>query len=307
MMSSSITSHFNDLIILHFGHHRRAMMITLRTRIQTSSSSSSSWTKKTTTTTNTVHHSFNNNTNNTNNNRKRRSVIFLTKTTANAPPPTTDNTNENNSNKKTNIGAFDALREAQNKNKNKNDPFSPPNTTTIKATTTSSNYSTNVHTYVNEKVDIFTLPTLRESDTVLKRFDDEQRSRMKLEVRAVNRRPSHDNDNNKKLGECVRALSYYAERIMFGICAESGAKGIEALKLWTEELNLPKGKLHGLDDNGHPKPIPTNSVFIKYNSLSGDAFCSEYLGEFRGVLFTPEINDGVFRQYGYLPIELFDK
>jgi hypothetical protein len=92
---------------------------------------------------------------------------------------------------------------------------------------------------------------------------------------------------------------------MFGICAETGREGIDALKVWTEELNLPRGKLHGLDTDGVPKPIPEEAVFIKYNSLSGDAFCSEYHGEFRGVLFTPVLNDGVFRQFGYLDLSLF--
>ena len=93
---------------------------------------------------------------------------------------------------------------------------------------------------------------------------------------------------------------------MFGICAQTGREGIDALKIWTEELTLPKGKLHGLDTDGIPKPIPSEAVFIKYNSLSGDAFCSEYHGEFRGVLFPPVLIDGVFRQFGYLDLSLFD-
>ena len=76
-------------------------------------------------------------------------------------------------------------------------------------------------------------------------------------------------------------------------------------------------------------------MFIKYNSVSGDAFASGYGGDARGVLFTPGLPDGAFRrapaalkrrveaalaaaltlcfpllfarrQYGYLPLELFD-
>jgi hypothetical protein len=31
---------------------------------------------------------------------------------------------------------------------------------------------------------------------------------------------------------------------------------------------------------------------------------SGYGGEYRGVLFTPELGDGAFRQYGYLPLDL---
>ena len=48
------------------------------------------------------------------------------------------------------------------------------------------------------------------------------------------------------------------------------------------------------------------AVFIKYNSASGDAFASPYGGDARGVLFTPGLPDGAFRQYGYLPLRLFD-
>ena len=47
-------------------------------------------------------------------------------------------------------------------------------------------------------------------------------------------------------------------------------------------------------------------MFIKYNSASGDAFASGYGGEARGVLFTPGLPDGAFRQYGYLPLGLFE-
>ena len=47
-------------------------------------------------------------------------------------------------------------------------------------------------------------------------------------------------------------------------------------------------------------------MFIKYNSASGDAFASPYGGGARGVLFTPALADGAFRQYGYLPLALFE-
>ena len=55
---------------------------------------------------------------------------------------------------------------------------------------------------------------------------------------------------------------------------------------------------------GAPVDPPPGPVFIKYNSDSGDAFLSGYGGEYRGVLFTPELGDGAFRQYGYLPLDL---
>jgi len=56
----------------------------------------------------------------------------------------------------------------------------------------------------------------------------------------------------------------------------------------------------------NPQPSITNGVDDTgpYNSDSGDAFLSGYGGEYRGVLFTPELGDGAFRQYGYLPLNL---
>ena len=91
---------------------------------------------------------------------------------------------------------------------------------------------------------------------------------------------------------------------MLGICAPDAAAGLAALKAWVTDLGLPRGKLHGLDIDGVEQPPPEGPVFLKYNSDSGDAFLSGYGGEFRGVLFTPELGDGAFRQYGYLPLAL---
>jgi hypothetical protein len=64
-----------------------------------------------------------------------------------------------------------------------------------------------------------------------------------------------------------------------------------------------QGKLHGMDLKGKPVDI-VGAVFVKYNSESGDAYLSGYAGEYRGVLFTPQLPDGAFRQFGYLPIHL---
>ena len=91
---------------------------------------------------------------------------------------------------------------------------------------------------------------------------------------------------------------------MMGICAPDAASGLEALRAWVADLGLPRGKLHGMDVDGVPAEPPEGPVFLKYNSDSGDAFLSGYGGEYRGVLFTPELGDGAFRQYGYLPLEL---
>ena len=215
-----------------------------------------------------------------------------------------------------NSKAFEALREAQKlrevvkeeeeeeKKKTNKKPKNPFEETTRRKPSTSSSSSSKTFSFVKKSVDVSKLPSLRDADVVLRRFDDEQRKRVSSSSSSSS--SSTTTCAERSLGNAVRTLSYNSETVMFGICAQTGREGIDALKIWTEELNLPKGKLHGLDTDGIPKPIPSEAVFIKYNSLSGDAFCSEYHGEFRGVLFTPVLNDGVFRQFGYLDLSLFD-
>ena len=117
------------------------------------------------------------------------------------------------------------------------------------------------------------------------------------------------------------ALAARAGNVMLGICAADTAGAVAALKAWTTGLGLPRRLLHGLDTAGKPVTIDgcacgwahalllpraadaamgacfaIRPVFIKYNSVSGDAFASGYGGDARGVLFTPGLPDGVFRR-----------
>eukprot|EP00976_Prorocentrum_cordatum_P093423 1189354-Prorocentrum_minimum.AAC.7 len=110
---------------------------------------------------------------------------------------------------------------------------------------------------------------------------------------------------NPPLKAATLALAANASHVMAGVCASDQQSGLRALKSWTAALGLPKGRLHGMDLNGKPITIP-GAVYIKYNSASGDAVISGYAGEYRGVLFTPQLPDGEFRQYGYLPLGLHE-
>ena len=115
-------------------------------------------------------------------------------------------------------------------------------------------------------------------------------------------------------------------RIMLGICAENVAEALLGLKTWVSGLDLPRGLLHGMDVDGVPiDPEELGSVYIKYNTggamtfsemrrsgmglealwRPGDAVVETYDGDFRGIYFNVELNDGVFRQYGILPTDLF--
>ena len=113
-------------------------------------------------------------------------------------------------------------------------------------------------------------------------------------------------------------------RIMLGICAENVSEGLMGLKSWVEALSLPRGLLHGLDVDGEPIEI-LGSVYLKYNTggcmtfsemrktgkgfdalwRPGDVVLETYDGDFRGIYFNLELDDGEFRQFGVLPTDLF--
>jgi hypothetical protein len=147
-------------------------------------------------------------------------------------------------------------------------------------------------------VDVASLPSTRDADVVLKRFDDTQRKESTSDALTACTKPA--------LAQSTRALASRASRVMLGVCASDAAEGLSTLKSWTSELGLPRGKLHGMDRDGVPIDPPKGAVFIKYNSLSGDAYISGYGGDYRGVLFTPELADAAFRQYGYLPLDVLN-
>ena len=145
------------------------------------------------------------------------------------------------------------------------------------------------------------LPTKADADRLLARFDRDQR---RGELPDETCEEGSPRCTPPPLRQSARALAAASSRVMLGICAPDAAGGLAALKAWVTDLGLPRGKLHGLDIDGVEQPPPEGPVFLKYNSDSGDAFLSGYGGEFRGVLFTPELGDGAFRQYGYLPLDL---
>jgi Domain of unknown function (DUF1824) len=110
---------------------------------------------------------------------------------------------------------------------------------------------------------------------------------------------------------------------MLGICASTAQEGISTLKSWVTTLQLPRGLLHGMDQDGVPLQLD-GGVYIKYNSggvytfadirksqkgfdalwKPGDAMLELYDGNYRGVYFQVELDDGVFRQY-LVPLNLF--
>ena len=119
------------------------------------------------------------------------------------------------------------------------------------------------------------------------------------------------------LSASIRALVAAANatggRVMLGICSDDASSGLAILKAWTRRLDLPRGLLHGMDDGGVPLDMRDfGAVYIKYNSHPvdgverGTAMISSYGGDFRGVYFSPELEQGGFHQYAVLPSDLFN-
>ena len=142
------------------------------------------------------------------------------------------------------------------------------------------------------------------------------------------------NDAKQKLPEAViclnniaaeeRSLESTTGRVMLGICASTAEEGFVTLKSWVPTLGLPRGLLHGMDQDGVPLQLD-GAVYIKYNSggvftfsdirksgigfdaiwKPGDALLELYDGKYRGVYFQVELADGVFRQF-LVPLDIFD-
>ena len=155
--------------------------------------------------------------------------------------------------------------------------------------------------FVAPGADAASFPARGDAERLLARFDRDQRLGALPDAATPEGSPSCA---YPPLRAATRALAAASSRVMMGICAPDAASGLAALRAWVADLGLPRGKLHGMDVDGVPAEPPEGPVFLKYNSDSGDAFLSGYGGEYRGVLFTPELGDGAFRQYGYLPLEL---
>jgi len=172
-----------------------------------------------------------------------------------------------------------------------------------------------------------TISSIDEASTVLSKWDEQ------YDGDDPNLLNSIGNFGNDKMNELYRllpdAVRYLnavasdqrsrgspasAGRCILGICASSSDEGLGALKSWVTELELPRGLLKGMDDNGVPIQMD-GGVYLKYNTAllkrkglalwnPGDVLASSYDGNYRGVYFQVELNDKTFRQY-LVPSNIF--
>ncbi|MEQ8974864.1 MAG: DUF1824 family protein [Coleofasciculus sp. C1-SOL-03] len=102
----------------------------------------------------------------------------------------------------------------------------------------------------------------------------------------------------EKLRQALRLLAEQSDYQIFGICADTAAQGLSALKTYAQAL--------GYQPNLDLTPIE-GAVYIKYNGNSGLCYIDSYTGEHRGVLVSCQssFEGGINEMYGHLPLDLF--
>jgi len=102
----------------------------------------------------------------------------------------------------------------------------------------------------------------------------------------------------EKLRQALTLLAEQSDYQIFGICADTAAQGLSALKTYAQAL--------GYQPNLDLTPIE-GAVYIKYNGNSGLCYIDSYTGEHRGVLVSCQssFEGGINEMYGHLPLDLF--
>lgn len=99
--------------------------------------------------------------------------------------------------------------------------------------------------------------------------------------------------------QALLLLAQHSDYQILGICADTAAQGLAALKSYAEALGYqPPLDLDPID----------GSVYIKFNPKSRICYLDSYTGTHRGVLVSCQsaYQDGMNEMYGHLPLDLFE-
>ncbi len=99
--------------------------------------------------------------------------------------------------------------------------------------------------------------------------------------------------------QALLLLAEQSDYQILGICADTAAQGLSALKSYAKAL--------GYEPNLDLEPIDC-SVYIKFNPKSGLCYLDSYTGTHRGVLVSCQsaYQEGINDMYGHLPLDLFE-
>ena len=128
--------------------------------------------------------------------------------------------------------------------------------------------------------------TVQEAQNLLKPFNC-------LEGKTVN-----SESEKVLLRQALLLLVEVSDYQILGICADSTAEGLLALKSYSEAL--------GCESNVELTPIDS-PVYIKFNPKTGLCYLDSYTGTHRGVLvsYQSAYEGGINEMYGHLPLDLF--
>jgi hypothetical protein len=100
--------------------------------------------------------------------------------------------------------------------------------------------------------------------------------------------------------EALLLISSYSDYQILGICADTSAQGLLALKTYSESL--------GYKPNLDLTPVE-GSVYIKFNPQTGLCYLDSYSGKHRGVLVSCQSSqdNSINEMYGHLPLDLFER
>lgn len=129
--------------------------------------------------------------------------------------------------------------------------------------------------------------TLQEAQELLNQFNC-------IENKSINSESEKD-----RIRQALLLLTKHSDYQILGICADTAAQGLAALKTYSKALDY--------QPNLNLAPID-GSVYLKFNPKSGLCYLDSYTGTHRGVLvsFQSAYADGINEMYGHLPLDLFD-
>lgn len=112
--------------------------------------------------------------------------------------------------------------------------------------------------------------------------------------------PKSVNSESEKalIREAILLLAKHSDYQILGICADTAAQGLLALKTYSQALGYePTLDLGAVD----------GSIYIKFNPTTGLCYLESYTGTYRGVLVSYQSSHAgeINEMYGHFPLDLF--
>ena len=139
-----------------------------------------------------------------------------------------------------------------------------------------------------------------------------ERARCKAGGTPAGLTPPAEIENRDNLKDAIVNLRKGMTGLRLGIMAPTAEKASESLNEWLRGLALPGVDVRIVDEQNQPADSDiSGAVYLKYSYSedSGDPKVGAYMKPYpfagRGVLFNPDLEDGMMHMYGDFPLALF--